>query len=57
MVVYYHALDWEGNGTKLAQNKMQTLTGGQLRTAPAFVNFLAGQRCCVNKSTVRLTLG
>ena len=41
MAVYYHALDWEGNGIRFAQNTAQTLIGGQLKTTPAFINVLA----------------
>ena len=57
MVIYYHVLEWEGKGIGFAQNTTQTLIGDQLKTTPAFINVLAGQRCNVNKPIVRLTLG
>ena len=56
MVVYYHALDREGNDKKFAQNTMLTLIGGQLKT-PSFVYILVGGHCYWTKPTACLTLG
>ena len=48
MVVYYQTLDWEGKayGSRKIQ---QTLIGGELKTAPAFIDVSAGRRCYVNR--------
>ena len=44
-------------GITFAQNTLQALIGGELKTTPAIIKVSAGSRCFVNRPRVPLTLG